>query len=320
MDTNTSAHTTASSPREIFLHLFTTVALYVSALALGQALFAYIHIAFPDPLANDVYGSNNYRDTLRWAIASIVVAFPAFCIASRTLYRWYALSATFRDARVRKWLIYITLFVAALIIGGDLIALVSNVLGGEYTIRFLLKVVAILGIAGSVSWYYLWDLRRNVPPSRGARWGAIGFVTIAVIVAFVLAGSPQSERLRMFDSERVNHLQMIQGEVLSFWQYKKRLPETVTELNDPIRGFTVPVDPETGMPYRYEVINPLGFKLCATFNTPVAYGTTLEYRVAKPVSGYGFDGGVGSWNHGSGETCYERTIDPERYGIPDRKE
>jgi hypothetical protein len=320
MDTPTASRSSmASSPREIFLHLFTTVALYVSAVALGQALFAYINIAFPDVLSNDVYGINNYRHTLRWAIASIVVAFPAFFIASRTLYRWYATSVTFRDARIRKWLIYITLFVAALTIGGDLIVLVSNVLGGEYTIRFVLKVATILLIAGSVCWYYLWDLQKSVPPSRVARWCAIGFVAVVVVVAFILAGSPQSERFRAFDSERVNHLQMIQGEILSFWQYKDRLPENLAEITDPIRGFAAPIDPETSTPYRYEVVDPLTFtfKLCATFTAPSdSYVGTLEYRVAKPVPAPFFDGGVGVWEHGSGETCFVRTIDPERYSLP----
>ena len=66
-----------------------------------------------------------------------------------------------RNLRIRKWLIYFTLFAAALIIIGDLVALIFSLLGGELTVRFLLKVVTIFFVAGSVFYYYLWDLRRH---------------------------------------------------------------------------------------------------------------------------------------------------------------
>ena len=39
--------------------------------------------------------------------------------------------------------------------------LVYNLLGGEITTRFLLKVLIVAFIAGSVFWYYLTDVRRE---------------------------------------------------------------------------------------------------------------------------------------------------------------
>jgi hypothetical protein len=42
---------------------------------------------------------------------------------------------------------------------GDLIALVYNLLGGDLTARFVLKVLTIGVIAGAVFAYYLTDLR-----------------------------------------------------------------------------------------------------------------------------------------------------------------
>ena len=44
---------------------------------------------------------------------------------------------------------------------GDLITLVYNVLGGELTVRFVLKVITVAAIASTVFGYYLWDLRRE---------------------------------------------------------------------------------------------------------------------------------------------------------------
>jgi hypothetical protein len=60
---------------------------------------------------------------------------------------------------VRKWLTYITLYIATGIIIGDLITLLTYVLNGDLTLRFVLKVLAVLLIAGSIFGYYLWDLR-----------------------------------------------------------------------------------------------------------------------------------------------------------------
>jgi hypothetical protein len=60
---------------------------------------------------------------------------------------------------VRRWLTYLTLFVAACVLIGDVVSLVYNVLGGELTARFVLKSITVGGIAGTGFWYYLSGLR-----------------------------------------------------------------------------------------------------------------------------------------------------------------
>jgi hypothetical protein len=60
---------------------------------------------------------------------------------------------------VRRWLTYLTLFIAACVLIGDFVSLVYNVLGGELTVRFVLKVLTVGIIAGTVFWYYLSELR-----------------------------------------------------------------------------------------------------------------------------------------------------------------
>ncbi|HLM53556.1 MAG TPA: DUF5671 domain-containing protein [Pseudoxanthomonas sp.] len=66
-----------------------------------------------------------------------------------------------RLSAVRRWLTYLTLFVMAIALAGDMIVLVYNVLGGESSVRFLLKVLVAAVIAGSIFGYYLWDMRRE---------------------------------------------------------------------------------------------------------------------------------------------------------------
>ena len=66
---------------------------------------------------------------------------------------------TRRTSGVRKWLTYLTLFVAACIIVGDLISLLNGLLSGELTARFMLKALTVGLISGTVFGYYLWSMR-----------------------------------------------------------------------------------------------------------------------------------------------------------------
>ncbi len=150
-----------TSPKDVFLHLLAIITLYVSAINLGTLWFQYINVLFPDPLNSWEYYASGSFNSIRWSIASIIIVFPAFLITTKFLNKSYRTTPSLRNARIRKWLIYFTLFAAALIIIGDLVTLVFNLLGGEYTARFLLKVLSVLLISGAVFWYYAWDLKMH---------------------------------------------------------------------------------------------------------------------------------------------------------------
>ena len=66
-----------------------------------------------------------------------------------------------RTSKVRRWLTYLTLFSAACALLGDFATLVYNALGGELTVRFLLKAITVALIAGTAFIYYLQDLRQD---------------------------------------------------------------------------------------------------------------------------------------------------------------
>ena len=115
-----------------------------------------------------------------------------------------------------------------------------------------------------------------------------------------------------FDERRVGELSMIQWEVVNYWQTKEELPQSLDALTDDIRGFIPPRDPETGEPYRYRVTGGLSFELCATFKTSNKGegGDSKARSVPVPADPYGMQE---NWMHGIGETCFSRTIDPERF-------
>lgn len=148
------------SAREAFLYLVLFATLYVSAYHLGSLLFDLINRALPDP-ADAAYRFVQLGASMRWSVASLLVAFPVFLFVARHLGKDLARNPVKRLSAVRRWLTYLTLFLAAGIVVGDLIAAVYNLLGGELTLRFVLKVLVVGAIAGTVFAYYLFDLRNE---------------------------------------------------------------------------------------------------------------------------------------------------------------
>lgn len=146
------------SAREAFLYLTLFTTLYLSAYHLGSLLFRLIEQAWPDPADNE-FMLMQLDSSMRWSTASVIIAFPVFLFLARYLGKELARSPAKRLSAVRRWLTYLTLFVAAVVLIVDMTTLVNNALGGELTLRFLLKVAVAAIIAGTIFGYYLWDLR-----------------------------------------------------------------------------------------------------------------------------------------------------------------
>lgn len=146
------------SAREAFEYLVLFATLYFSAWHLGSLLFDLIDHAFPDPAMG---GGWLGRDSMRFSTAAVLIAFPVFAWMAARVSRAVARQPIKRLSPVRRWLTYLTLFVAAAVLVGDMTALVYNVLGGETSTRFFLKVLVVAAIAGTVFGWYLWDLRRE---------------------------------------------------------------------------------------------------------------------------------------------------------------
>ncbi|WP_296252935.1 DUF5671 domain-containing protein [uncultured Stenotrophomonas sp.] len=148
------------SAREAFAYLVLFSTLYFFAWNLGSLLFQLIQYALPDPADPD-WQLMRLSGGIRWAISALVIAFPVFVFAAHRVSRDVDKHPIKRLSPVRRWLTYLTLFVAATVLIGDLTALVFNLLGGDLSLRFVLKVLVVGVIAGTVFGYYLWDLRQE---------------------------------------------------------------------------------------------------------------------------------------------------------------
>lgn len=290
---------TKITPKDFFLHLGAIVTLFGSALSLLTLVFHVVNLRWPDNLETYV---DPYSAGMRWAIAFLVIVFPLFLLLAWRLAREYKREPAKLELGLRKWLIYFTLFVtgAALIV--DLITLLNYFLGGEITTRFILKVLAVLVVSGLVFGYYFNELRPARRERCGRRMALVStlLVLLALVGGFWLLGSPRTQRLIRLDEQRVNDLQSIQWQIINYWQQKGKLPASLTDLNDPLANFVPPLDPGTNLAYRYQKGEGRSFQLCANFNL-------ASRSMTKPVSD--------NWQHGAGETCFDRSIDKELYPV-----
>ncbi len=298
-------------PRDFFLHLLAIVSLYASATSFLILSFQFLNVLFPDPLqAGNYYYLDNAFGKMRWAIAMLIVLFPVYFFTMRFLKKDMERNPEKRESRIRRWLTYFTLFIAALVVIGNFVTLVFWFLDGEVTARFLLKVLAVFFVAGSVFGYYFTELRRERKGLTRPQWfkifiwGVIVIVSALVVLGAMRVGSPEASRMRKADARRVEDLQSMQNNLFNYWMSKKTLPDDIKAIEDDITGFQIPQDPETGTPYEYAKKSSESFELCATFAS-VRRGPVEN----APKSGYLDE----SWDHDAGRVCFERTINKDLY-------
>ena len=288
------------SAREAFLYLVLFATLYITAFNLGLVLFAIVDHWLPDAMQND-YAARWAIEAVRNGIAGLVIAFPIFLFLSTLIGRAMTREPEKRGSKVRKWLTYITLFVAALVLIGDLTFLVQKLLSGELPARVLWKTLVVFVIAGTVFGHYLAELRGEERESgaswRGSPWLArVAVVAVAatIVLGLVAAGSPHQARLRSLDAQRVGNLKAIWEQLNQERSSGKPLPGSLAELATrpmaPAQGSFR--DPVTHEFYGYRVVDSLTVELCATFAT--------EDSLTGP------GGGESSlfWKHPSGRRCF----------------
>lgn len=149
------------SAGEAFAYLVLFAALGASSASLVQLSFRIIEASFPDPSSIYEISRTYWGTQVRWSVARIIIFFPVFLFASYRINRYFQADQTRRDSPTRRWVTYAAMFINVCVIGGDLVTLVAYLLAGETTVQFLLKVLAVAVVAGSILGYYLQDLRRG---------------------------------------------------------------------------------------------------------------------------------------------------------------
>jgi hypothetical protein len=308
---------TKTTAKDFFLYLGVIIGLYVSSVSFLMLMFQIIEKLFP--LAGD-YGNIDY--SIRGSLAALIIFFPAFIYVGLIANKDLKANPEKKDMWVRRWMIFLTLFIAGLTIAIDLTTLIYRFLGAEdLTLRFFLKVFFVLAVAVTIFKFTFADLKRMTFEVTNWMKISIGIVSViilsAIIYGVVIIGSPASQKAKQLDEQRVNDLSSIQGQIVySQWQSKGTVPTSLDALKDPISEYMVPTDPETKANYGYKMISKNSFQLCATFKTVAS--TTLNSVTGKPTSAiyrYGPDSVNENWTHEATTTCFTRVIDEKLYPV-----
>lgn len=289
------------SAREAFMHLVMFATLYTFAYSAGTILFAIIAQRLPDAAIRP-YGDG--LEMLRGAIAGCVTAFPIYLWTSWLVGRSLVREPEKRASGVRRWLTYLTLFIAVITLIGNFVGVITNLLSGELTTRVLLQSAVVFAIAGLVFGHYLLGLRRDeaeggAPAPGASPLGRIGAVaTVLVLVAgFAHVGSPGRTRGRMLDDRRISSLTEIANQVQYYADDHHALPRALADLATMSGPYdrAARFDPRTRVPYEYATVDSVTYTLGATFET----ADTLDAN-GRPIAP--------EWRHGAGPVTFTRTV------------
>jgi hypothetical protein len=150
----------AENARDAFYYLLNFITLGAWTVALGQIFYRLIAYRIPDPASSQYYGS--LRDDIAWQVAIVVVAFPVFLYIHSLIARELRKRPDLYESAVRRWLTYLALVIAAIILLFDAAWVIEALIRGELTLRFILESLVLLVLGGGVFVYYL---RTMEPPA-----------------------------------------------------------------------------------------------------------------------------------------------------------
>jgi hypothetical protein len=288
------------SAGQAFAYLVLFSALATAGYSVVELIFRAIEWRFPDPAVDSANYIDHWERSIRWSVARVVIALPVFLFAARSIAKMLDRDPTQRHSPIRRWLTYLAMFVAVCVLIGDFVTLVAWMLGGETTIRFLLKVATVAIGAGAVLAYYLSDFRSDDESGATRRGGmllaaaATVAATLSVAAGLWLIGSPAEQSARRIDDRRVDDLRGVTTAVNVYFERNKRLPDDLSAL---VAGLDAPLasaDPATGEAYEYRTTGTDSYELCARFSQP-------SRNVQRDAA----------WTHGAGRQCFTLKIEEE---------
>ncbi|HET6276729.1 MAG TPA: DUF5671 domain-containing protein [Candidatus Cybelea sp.] len=151
------------SARDAFYYLLNFITLGFWTVALGQIFYRLIAYWLPDTTSTPYFLS--LRDEIAWQVATVIVAFPVFLFVHSLIQRELRSRPDLYYSGIRRWLTYLALVIAAIVVLGDAAWVIEALIQGEVTLKFILDSVVLFVIGGGVFLYYL---RTMEPPAASA--------------------------------------------------------------------------------------------------------------------------------------------------------
>ena len=293
---------TKTSAKDFFMNLGAIVALYTTVVSLLNLLFTIINNTYPQ-ITNgyNYYGSQS----ISMPVATLIIFFPIFILLMWLMEKNYKVEPEKKHLGIRRWLTYITLFIAGLTLAGDLVTVLYYFIDGqELTVGFLLKILSVFVVILTVFLYYISDIREKLLFRSRKIWALVSLIIIiaSIVWGFVVLGSPWTRRQINYDMEKITALQNISSSVQGYYNNEGKLPQTVSDIisfsgASDYLNFT---DGQTGKKYEYIKIGNTTFSVCADFNKK-----STQENLTQP---YDVPGIVNLTTHPAGHYCFNEVV------------
>ncbi|HOX96885.1 MAG TPA: DUF5671 domain-containing protein [bacterium] len=300
-----------------FLYLLSLVTLGFTAFAIGDILFSLITKYVPDPLLDNTAWA--YRD-LKFSIASLIITAPLFIVLANYIQKYIKSERISLESQVRKWLSFVTIFIASCVIIGVLIGIIVNYLDGNLSLRMFLELAVVLAISTMILLYNIFDIRRQDVPKKNVlrlvfNSVVIPLAVISLIIAFFLVESPTQARSRRIDEKTMDTMSQIKSVMENYYFNNKNLPNDLDTLKNQGDKYYIyaedfnTIDKDHSI--TYERLENNRYKMCADF--------LLSSEQIKNVSYNTYT--LEMFPHNAGNNCftYELKADPNGYTISERK-
>jgi hypothetical protein len=127
-----------------------------------------------------------------------------------------------------------------------------------------------------------------------------------MLVILVLAGFyfANEQKQHTLDEQRAHDVLSLSWRIVEYDHIIGVLPTSLEKVAENDKE-EIPRDPEDGQPYEYKRIGKKTFRLCAVFSRQSNNFPTVGSRA---LYGDPITHGYGTWSHGQGRQCIDRTV------------
>ncbi len=273
--------------------MLSLVTLFIMSLSFGGIVFEIIDKFSPD-IAK--YGGSSLKSSM----SGILIASPIFYFSMNAIYSSLKTGELNKDSEVRKWLVYFILFISSVVVIGALMGILNTFLDGALTINFIFKALTVLFIACLIFGFYFYDIKRqeftDFKVNKVFFLVSLIFVLSGLIASFFIVESPTEARNRKIDDMILQDFNNIDYALQEYYNKNEELPETLNNLKDSIRYFSLNfVNPVNNEEYVYEIVGEKKYRLCTYFSSSNILKERKSYLDER-------------WEHSQGYNCIEINI------------
>lgn len=298
--------TVKNSAKFAFFYLLSLVALVFLAMSVGMIIFQIINKNIIDII--NQYSGNYSPDALKLAISALIISAPIFYFITWQIFKNLVEGTLSKDSAIRRWLTYFILLIVSIVMIGWFIGAINSFLGGELTIKFILKAITAILISAIIFSFYFYDIKREDVCKKNKIILAYFYCSLAIVIVAFIASlffveSPTITRNRKLDNAILQRFDKLDGEIRGYYANKSKLPDNL-EILLAERSYLINEDledPSTKVVFDYKISGDKSYQLCANFRM-----SNKDKNIQDENMGY--DEYKVKWSHEAGDQCLKQII------------